>query len=95
MQLSGRQKCVVVLWMKCRRELEEQRAKEAYFQKTLEGQTVCDGMDDDALAGGEGDAGAFGPCSCSARGGGETKKGAGGGARGDGEPHQGAGSSEE
>ena len=24
----------------CRRELEEQKAKEAYFQKTLEGKTV-------------------------------------------------------
>lgn len=95
MQLSGRQKCVVVLWMKCRRELEEQRAKEAYFQKTLEGKTVHYGMDGDAIAGSEGDAGAFGACPCSARGGGETKKGTGGGARGDGEPHQGASSSEE
>ena len=25
----------------CRRELEEQKAKEAYFQKTLEGKTVA------------------------------------------------------
>ena len=81
--------------MEGRRELAEQRAEAACFQKTREGKTVCDGMDGDAIAGGEGDAGAFGPCSCSARGGGETKKGAGGGARGDGEPHQGAGSSEE
>ena len=39
-ELSGRQKCEFVWRMRCRRELEEQRAKEAYFQRTLEGKTV-------------------------------------------------------
>jgi len=43
--------------MKCRRELEKEKAKEAYFQKTLEGKTVrYFKWDDDLmmLAGGKG-----------------------------------------
>ena len=79
----------------CRRELEEQKAKEAYFQKTLEGKTVALWDGAECVAGSQGHAGASGSHPCSARGGGETQKGAGGGARRDGEPHQGAGPPEE
>ena len=39
-EISGKQKYGMVPSIKSRRELELQRQKEEYFQKTLEGKTV-------------------------------------------------------